>query len=84
MFYVYVLFSNSSGKYYVGQTSDLKKRLESHNKGESKYTSAYIRWKIKWHTEIGSRKEALILEKKLKNLSGIRLIEFIDRHSSVS
>jgi putative endonuclease len=82
MFYVYILLSTSSGKYYVGQTSDLKTRLESHNKGESKFTSAYIPWEIKWFIEIGSRKEALILEKKLKNLAGKRLIEFLEKHNS--
>jgi predicted GIY-YIG superfamily endonuclease len=31
--------------------------------------------------EVASRKDAIILEKKLKNLSGKRLIDFITRHS---
>ena len=32
-FYVYVLLSLKDNKYYTGYTSDLKKRIELHNKG---------------------------------------------------
>ena len=33
MFYVYILYSEKDGKLYIGSTSDLKIRIEKHNKG---------------------------------------------------
>jgi putative endonuclease len=32
-YYVYVLFSKKDHKFYIGSTSDLKKRLEKHRAG---------------------------------------------------
>ena len=31
MFYIYILYSESFDKYYVGYTSDITRRLEEHN-----------------------------------------------------
>ena len=31
MYYVYLIYSRKSGKYYIGYTSDLRKRLSKHN-----------------------------------------------------
>ncbi|MCU0653516.1 MAG: GIY-YIG nuclease family protein [Candidatus Pacebacteria bacterium] len=33
MYYVYILLCEGDGKLYIGYTSDLKQRIESHNKG---------------------------------------------------
>ncbi|WP_367182411.1 GIY-YIG nuclease family protein, partial [Winogradskyella sp.] len=41
----------------------------------------YRPWKLLWYTEKPSRSEALSLEKKLKNLSKDRLIDFIKKYS---
>ncbi|MBU6500805.1 MAG: GIY-YIG nuclease family protein [Patescibacteria group bacterium] len=35
MYYVYILKSSKTGKYYIGYTSDLKKRLNYHNNGRT-------------------------------------------------
>ncbi|PIR70458.1 MAG: hypothetical protein COU46_01455 [Candidatus Niyogibacteria bacterium CG10_big_fil_rev_8_21_14_0_10_42_19] len=35
MFYVYVLKGSSNPKYYIGFTTDLKKRFSEHNAGEN-------------------------------------------------
>ena len=68
MFYVYILFSPSTGKYYVGQTDDLENRLVRHNRGYEKSTSKYVPWVLVWQTTKSSRGEALVLELKLKNV----------------
>ncbi|MCL5782238.1 MAG: GIY-YIG nuclease family protein [Patescibacteria group bacterium] len=39
MYYVYILQSKANQSYYIGVTSDLKRRLKDHNSGNSKYTS---------------------------------------------
>src|SRR3989344_4371571 len=38
LFYVYVLKSIKDGKYYIGYTGNLRKRLEEHKMGKSKST----------------------------------------------
>lgn len=81
-FYVYILYSKKFDIYYKGQTQDLNSRLEYHNKGYVKSTSKYIPWELKCAIEKPSRKEALILERKLKNLSKERLLQFIQKYDS--
>lgn len=70
MFYVYVLKSTTAKKHYIGQTSDLQKRLQEHNSGESKYTSAYIPWELVYSEEYETRSEAMKREKYLKSYPG--------------
>jgi predicted GIY-YIG superfamily endonuclease len=58
LYYVYVIqsdnfFKNGSekeGTYYVGCTTDIKRRIRQHNqiiKGGAKYTSKFFNWKLK-------------------------------------
>ncbi len=82
MFYVYILFSSSVDKFYIGQTNDVLDRLKRHNAGSEKYTKTYIPWVLKWSTQKPTRAEAMALEKKLKNLSKKRLLEFIDKYNA--
>jgi putative endonuclease len=46
MYYVYLLRSTSSRSTYIGFSTDLRKRLASHNAGGSKHTAKYIPWKL--------------------------------------
>ncbi len=66
MFYVYILLSFLDNTYYIGQTNNLGRRLDYHNKGLSKYTSKKIPWKIVYFEEYKTRKEAIIRERFLK------------------
>jgi len=48
MFYIYILYSESSDKYYVGCTSDYKRRFNEHNTSErDTYTSKHRPWIVK-------------------------------------
>lgn len=38
-YFTYILQSDKDESYYIGHTEDVKKRLDLHNQGESKYTS---------------------------------------------
>jgi len=46
MFYTYVLYSESFGRIYIGQTNNISIRLEKHNIGKVKSTKAFIPWKM--------------------------------------
>jgi len=69
MYSVYILYSEKFSRYYIGQTSDLNNRLLRHNNGSEKSTSPYKPWVLKCSLEKSTRSEAMLLEKKLKNLN---------------
>lgn len=75
MFYVYVLKSLKTGRYYKGQTYNLLNRISRHNKGLEKFTSKELPWELVFHTSADTRSEAMQLEKKLKNLKSRQRLE---------
>ena len=78
---VYILYSDSTNVFYKGQTSDMNARLMRHNNGLEKSTKSGSPWILIWVTEKKSRSEAMGLERKLKNLSREKLIEFINKYN---
>ena len=80
MFYVYVLYSELFDKYYIGQTKDVNARIVRHNSGLENYTSKYVPWLLVGFVSKSTRSEAVVLEKKLKNLSRARLLVFIEKY----
>ena len=79
-YYVYILFSPSTDSYYKGQTSDLQDRLNRHNNKQEKATRNGVPWYLMWSTEKETRSEALILERKLKNLSREKTTQFMNKY----
>ncbi|HEY5826314.1 MAG TPA: GIY-YIG nuclease family protein [Cyclobacteriaceae bacterium] len=79
-YYVYILQSQFNDSFYKGSTDNLFRRFKEHNDGKEKSTCRYVPWDLVWYTEKATRPEALILEKKLKNLSVKRTIEFISKY----
>lgn len=73
-FYTYVLYSKFYNKIYIGQSSDLEKRLEEHNLGLSTYTKRYIPWEIIYTESHRTRSDALTREKQLKSQKGREFI----------
>ena len=80
MYFVYIIYSISHHKYYIGQSNNFDLRLARHNAGTEKYTSAYKPWEKVWVREKSSRSEAINLEIKLKNLNRERLLQFIEKY----
>ena len=78
-YFVYILESLSTGRYYVGQTYDLPKRLSEHNGLLAGHTRKEQPWKVVWTLEVGTRKEAMNLEKKIKRRGAKRFLQDI-RH----
>ena len=58
MFYLYILHSIKSGRYYVGSCADIKKRLHKHNSGLVRSTKFYLPWKIVYTEEYKTLSEA--------------------------
>jgi putative endonuclease len=74
---VYILFSKSCGKFYSGQTQDFDNRFKEHNGGETKSIQSCIPWSLVWKTELATRSEAMMLEKKIKSRSAQRFLSDI-------
>tara|TARA_R110002050_G_scaffold290260_1_gene443732 strand:- start:64211 stop:64453 length:243 start_codon:yes stop_codon:yes gene_type:complete len=75
MFTVYVLHSKEFDKIYIGFTSDMRKRLLSHNELATKgWTKKFRPW-ILVHTEkFENKPEAMKREKQLKSFRGREFI----------
>ena len=82
MFYVYILKSIDSGKYYIGQTGDIDNRITQHNSGKVSFTKRFMPWRVEFYLLKSSRREALILERKLKNLNREDLEIFIKKYKN--
>jgi len=79
MFFVYIIYSESFNKYYIGHTDDPDRRILEHNDPKyHKYTSKYLPWTLKAKILIGeNRGDALKVETYLKSLKSRRMIEQI-------
>ena len=62
---VYVL-QNSVGKFYVGLTDDLSRRINQHNAGVSRWTRGKGPWRLVWQSESMPLSAARKLENRLK------------------
>jgi putative endonuclease len=76
-FFIYILFSQSTNKYYVGHSEDPIRRLSEHNCGiHQKSTTPGRPWELKAVFEIvGDRGQALKVEGFIKKQKSRRLIE---------
>ncbi len=85
MFYVYVL-ENPQGRFYVGQTDDLDRRLAEHNdpsRGKSRHTAKHGPWRLAWWEEHPDRSSAVRRERQIKAMKSSRWIrEHLLSHGS--
>lgn len=81
MFYVYILKSESTGRYYKGSTNDLHRRMGEHQRGKDHATKSGGPWKLVHVEQYQTRKEAAHREKYLKSLKSREAIQKIIRHA---
>ncbi len=65
-YYTYILKSESTGKYYCGQTDNLEQRLQRHNEGNVKSSKYGRPWVIHCQVLCISRSAAMQLERTIK------------------
>jgi len=76
MYYVYLLQSEKTEKFYIGFTADLKRRISEHNTGQVSSTKAHTPYKLVYFEGFRSKQDALTREKKLKHHGqGIRRLK---------
>ena len=76
MFYIYVIYSASADRFYVGHSNDPHRRLQQHNESPfDTYTSKHRPWELKAMFECGfNRAEAMKFEKLIKGHKSRRLL----------
>ena len=67
---VYVLYSESTDKRYVGYTQNLEARLNLHNAGKVRATKGGRPWKLIYSENYPSRRAAMQRERSLKSGQG--------------
>ena len=75
MFFLYVLQSESTARYYVGQTQSVSERLVYHNSGYSKSLRNRGPWKLVYQEEFATRSEAVKRERQIKSWKDRKMIE---------
>ena len=77
MYFIYILYSPSSDKFYVGYTENVSKRIFMHNNPiRNSYTSKHRPWILKKTFKIGNNKTvALKVERKIKKMKSRKYLE---------
>jgi len=70
MYYVYVLLSLKDNKFYIGFTSDLKRRLKEHNAGNNISTKSRLPLKLVYYEAHLSKTDAQRREGYFKTSKG--------------
>ncbi|WP_347050218.1 GIY-YIG nuclease family protein [Flavobacterium olei] len=70
MHYLYILYSKSSQKFYIGETNNLEERILKHN--NHSYSNSFTKiaddWEIVLTFSCNNREEALYLESFIKRM----------------
>ncbi len=80
-YHVYILKSETSGRYYCGHTDDLERRIRQHNDPEYRSDATTRRfkgpWILVWSEEHGNRGSAMIMERTIKKRGSGRFLESV-------
>jgi putative endonuclease len=78
MYFVYILFSPKTNKFYIGSTDNLEGRLRHHNAGLTPSTKPGAPfWEIKYTESLADRTSALKRELEIKNKKRRKYIEWL-------
>ena len=84
MSYLYILQSEKTGRYYIGSTNNLKRRLHEHRSGKTKSTRYLLPIRIAYWKEYPSDAEARAAERLLKNKKSRIIIQKIIEEGQIS
>jgi putative endonuclease len=77
IFIVYIIYSPSLDKFYIGYTSDLEKRLFEHNNKISVFTSKAADWILKHSETYYSRELAMKSEQEINKKKSRKYLEWL-------
>jgi len=82
MYTVYIIYSASLDKYYIGFSADVKGRLRRHNCHSKGYTSSGRPWALVYSEIFSERKQAEAREKQIKRWKNRARLEALIKNGS--
>ena len=80
---IYILLSQKSDRYDIGQTNNLEIRLRQHQDGRNSWANRYKPWVVIYQNRHTTRAEAIKEERYLKSLKNKeRIREYIAKKST--
>jgi putative endonuclease len=76
-YFTYIIQSETSGKYYIGSSEDVQKRLQQHNWSRTPSTKSGIPWKLVYTEEYATRSEAVSREYAIKKKKSRKYIVYL-------
>ena len=80
---VYILYSQSKDKYYIGYTQNASERLLEHNAGATRSTRPGIPWIIVYSEECVNKTDAIKRENAIKKMKSRKYIQNLISKKSV-
>ena len=74
-YYVYIIYSQSKDKYYIGYTHNPQERLEEHNLGATTSTRPGRPWILVYAEELTDKTSAIKREREIKKMKSRKYIE---------
>jgi putative endonuclease len=86
MHYVYIIYSQSADRYYIGETNNIKARIEQHNNGQFKgsYTTIAKDWALYFKISCENIVIARKIEKHIKRMKSRKYLENLLLYKDIS
>ena len=81
-YWVYILQSESTGRYYVGHTNTLEDRLRRHNEERTEANKGRGPWHLAYREEFPTRQAAVVRERAIKNRKSRAHIEALCKRTT--
>ena len=83
-YFVYVLQSEATGRYYIGQTNNLEDRLQRHNAGRTRSGRRGGPWRLVYQEEFCGRAGAMRRERVVKAWKSRKYLERLSHEGQTS
>jgi putative endonuclease len=85
MFTVYILYSLTIDRFYIGQTKDFETRFKLHRDKffPGGFTAQAVDWVVYFTLDCNSRKQALNVERHIKKMKSRKFIENLNKYPEI-
>ncbi len=85
MYFIYIIYSASIDKYYVGHTVDVNVRLNQHNEGyyDDAFTSKASDWELFYYYSLESKRLATSIEFHIKSMKSKKYYHDLKKYPEI-
>ncbi|KKT90698.1 MAG: Excinuclease abc c subunit domain protein [Parcubacteria group bacterium GW2011_GWF2_45_11] len=70
MYFIYIMQSETTGRYYIGMTENINLRIKHNNSGANRSTKNKGPWNLIYQEKYQDKKSAWIREQQIKSYKG--------------